>query len=217
MTGTAANLEDPARWLGIVIAAIGALLTNPDATAHGWTSVSAHITQGASRARGVMARFIPALRKSGTVHPVAGTADTLAVVDAVSARPLLGWNLGAPIDERIAILDQRTRSLEHEMGAFRQTLSDTENQLRADLTATVQDLRDESEAIRQSIDALRLDMVHSDARALPVIVVGVALSGLAPDAARVPMWLGLLVLLVALGLTTWFAWMIVRPTARTSQ
>ena len=112
------------------------------------------------------------------------------------------------------MLDARTRSLDKELGELGQTVSQMDTRMRAELADAVRVLRGEASNIRKSVEELRLDIVHSDASALPIIVVGFALTGLAPDAASVPMWLGLLALVAAVGLTGWFSLRIFRPRAR---
>jgi hypothetical protein len=214
MTGSAAALEDPARWLGVVIAVLGALAANPDATAHGWNTFWGQVQQGARRSRGYLARFIPALRKIATVQEVSATLSASLGGVSVSARGIVGWGPRATLDQQIAMLDARTRSLDKELGELGQTVSQMDTRMRAELADAVRVLRGEAGNIRKSVEELRLDIVHSDASALPIIVVGFALTGLAPDAASVPMWLGLLALVAAVGLTGWFSLRIFRPRAR---
>jgi hypothetical protein len=214
MTGSAAALENPARWLGVVIAVLGALAANPDATAHGWNTFWGQVQQGARRSRGFLARFIPALRKSVTVHGVSGGASIVLGSSSLSARGIVGWGPDATLDQQIAMLDARTRSLDKELGALGTTVSQMETRMRAELADAVRVLRDEAGNIGKAVEKLRLDIVHSDASALPIIVVGFALSGLAPDAKNVPMWLGLLALVAAVCLTGWLSLRILRPRTR---
>ena len=196
-----------------MIAVLGALAANPDATAHGWNTFWGQVQQGARRSREVAARFIPALRKNATVQGVSATMSASLGVASLSARGIVGWGPDATLDQQIAMLDARTRSLDKELGELGQTMSQMETRMRAELTDAVRVLRGEADTIRKSVEELRLDIVHSDASALPIIVVGVALTGLAPDAASVPMWLGLLALVAAVGLTGWFSLRIFRPRA----
>ena len=196
-----------------MIAVLGALVANPEATAHGWNTFWGQVEQAARSAVGFLARFIPALRKNATVHAVSGTLDAVVGVASLSGRGIVGWGPGDTLDQQIAVLDARTRSLDQELGELGQTVSQMDTRMRAELADAVRVLRGEAGNIRKSIEELRLDIVHSDASALPIIVVGVALSGLAPDAASVPMWLGLLALVAAVGLTGWFSLRIFRPRA----
>lgn len=205
MISDAAVLEDLARWLGVVIAVVGALLANPDATAHGWATFVSHVRRGMRRSRGLLARFIPSLRRDATIHAAAGTASALSAVGSVSARVLRGWGPDATLDQRIDVLDARTLSLDKEVGDLAVQLNQVEGRLKAELADTMRVLRGEADEMRKSVEKFRRELVRSDATALPIIVVGVALSGLSPDAARVPMWLGLTALIAAVALTGWFA------------
>lgn len=196
-----------------MIAVLGALAANPDATAHGWNTFWGRVQQGARRSRGYLARFIPALRKNATVHGVSATLNAISAVSSLSVRGIVGWSPGATLDQQIAVLDARTLSLDKELGELGQTVSQMDTRMRAELTDAVRVLRGEAGNIWKALEELRLDIVHSDASALPIIVVGVALSGLAPDAASVPMWLGLLALVAAVGLTGCLGLRIFRPRA----
>src|SRR5665647_605467 len=133
MTGSAAALEDPARWLGVVIAVLGALAANPDATAHGWNTFWGQVQQGARRSRGYLARFIPALRKIATVQEVSATLSASLGGVSVSARGIVGWGPRATLDQQIAMLDARTRSLDKELGELGQTVSQMDTRMRAEL------------------------------------------------------------------------------------
>jgi hypothetical protein len=203
MTGSAASLEDPTRWLGVAIAVAGALLANPDATSHGWTSFSARVLEAGRRTRGVLARFIPGLRRDPTVQAIAARVNAVAPTATASSRGIVGWGPGASIDQRIELLDERTRALDKEVAELDQAIRETEKRLRAERVRVVEELRRETEAVRKDVEALRLEILQSDASALPIIVAGVALSGLAPDAPNVPLWLGCLVLVAAVAVAGW--------------
>lgn len=124
-----------------MIAVLGALAANPDATAHGWNTFWGQVQQGARRSRGYLARFIPALRKNATVQGVSATMSASLGVASLSARGIVGWGPDATLDQQIAMLDARTRSLDKELGELGQTMSQMETRMRAELTDAVRVLR----------------------------------------------------------------------------
>jgi hypothetical protein len=199
VTGSAAALEDPARWVGVLLAVAGALLANPDATAHGWATFQVWLRRKREKARGWLARYIPWLRRSGNIQVNSGMAVSSEVAGSLTARGFKPLADSADLDEKVQILDERTERLHKEVGELQRSLRKTEKHPRRDLNAAVADLRDEAHTIQQNVDTLRLAIIHSEASALPIIVAGLVLTGLAPDAASVPMWTGLLVLLSVVG------------------
>lgn len=210
MTESAQTLESVTRWVGLMIALAGALVANPDATARLALGSRDGLWGAALRTRGLLARFIPSLRQGGTVQAVAGNLAAAASEVSASARGFVGWGPEATVEHKLDMLLQRTLALDTEVAEIRAAISRAEHQHRADLVEAVDNARRESDAIRQSVEDLRADMVHSDASALPIVVVGLLLSGAAPDLARLPMWLGVSILLTLVVLAGFLGWVIVR-------
>jgi hypothetical protein len=214
VTGSAAVLENPARWLGVIVAVVGAFLANPDATMHIGRTIWSGAQKTGRRARGMAARLIPALRKGATVHgvPMGGSA-ALGHVEA-TGRGMVAWGPDATVEHKIEILDQRTRSLDREVGELKRDLSQAEKRLRKELAGEVEQLHREASSIRAAVEKLRQDIARSDASALPIVVVGIVLTGLAPDIAGWWMWAALVLLLGAVVLAGWLSWRIVRDYRR---
>lgn len=206
--GSAACLEDPARWLGVVIAVVGAFSANPDATAHGWARFCTRVGQVCREVRGFFARFIPWLRQSATAPSPTDTTTALSGVGTLSGRGVHGWGEDATVQQKLHVLDERTRSLDREVGELQQTLNQTGQQLRSELQESAGELRNQINGIEESSKESRREKVHTDAKGLPVAVGGLVLSGLSPDAPRVSLWVGLLLLVVAVGLAASFTWKI---------
>lgn len=204
-------MEDYARWAGLIIAAAGAFLANPDATAKVLRGFSGSARGRARQLRGFLARLIPALRKNGTINPIAATVATVSETFASPRTTVRGWAPNDTPDQKIAVLDERTRGLDKELGELTQKVSQTETQLRAELADTARVMRCEARGIQRNVDALKQDIDDSDASALPIVVIGILLAGFAPDLARAPNWVGWAVVVAALGLAAGFAWKIVRP------
>lgn len=74
----------------------------------------------------------------------------------------------------------------------------------------MESLRNEAREIREALHAFQQESVQSNASALPVIVVGVVLGGLADDAPEFQVWAWLLFLVVLCGYAVRRSWVIWR-------
>ena len=183
----------------MLLAVAGALLANPDATAHGWATFQVWLRRKRDKTRGWLTRYVPWLRRNVNIQVNSGVAIGSATAGSVTVRGFKPLPDSGTLDERIQILDERTQRLHNEVGQLQRSLHEAENHLRRDLNAAVADLRAEAHTIQQSVDTLRSAIIHSDASALPVIVAGLVLTGLAPDAGSIPLWAGLLALFGVVG------------------
>jgi hypothetical protein len=214
VTDNAACLEDLTRWLGVGIAMVGALVANPEATRHAWGSSWATVGRAIARVRGALARLLPWVKPKHARALPPSVSGSAVVKLAASARAITGWGPDATTEEKIAVLDQRTRSIDKELGQLQQTLKKAEETLRAELAESVRELRREAEGIRGGLQALKSEGVKRDAWALPIIVVGVVLTGLAADAEHFQLWFWSLLLLLAVAVTVWRIVAIVEPRRR---
>ena len=194
MTDSAATLEDLSRWLGVVITLLGALVINPAASEHFVRGIVGQGGRGSRRVCILLARFIPWLRRDMTIQGATGTGAALRGTVTGTARGIAGWAVGATVDQKLDVLEARTQVLHEEVGELQTALRKAEKQLKRDLARAVHRLRSEANEIRDAVDAFRQETVNANASALPVIVVGVVLAGLAPDAARFQVWAWLLFL-----------------------
>jgi hypothetical protein len=210
MTGSAAALEDPTRWLGVVITLLGALVINPSATDHYMRGVADQGVAGARQARGYLARYIPALRRDAEVHAVTAAVSTSWGNVTGTARGIVGWSVTATTDEKLALLDLRSRRLHDEIGDLQADLRNTEKRLSREHAEAVAALRHEDSELREALETFQQESVRADASALPVIVVGVVLGGLADDASGFPMWVWSLGLVLVSGYAIRRCWVIWR-------
>lgn len=208
LSGSGAALEDPARWAGVLIAFLGALVANPDATAHRFRMLRRQIQNGWSHVQGRLARWFPRLRRDAVMHT--GSAHLNLGGGGVSAfaRGFTPLVKDATAAEKIEALDKRTLRLHDEIGELQAQLRKSRSELRGEIASTASDLRREIAQTREAIEELDRQTIHSDASALPVIVLGVVLSGLSADADAVPMWGGLLVLTVFTVISVALSWQI---------
>ena len=210
MTGSAAALEDPTRWLGVVITLLGALVINPKATEHYLRGIADRAVAATTQARGFLARFIPALRRDAQVHAVTAAMSTSWGNFTGTARGIVGWSDTATVDEKLALLDERSRRLHDEIGDLQADLRKTEKRLCQEQAKVVAALRDEDRQIREALEAFQQESVQSNASALPVIVAGAVLGGLADDASEFQVWAWLLFLVVVCGYAVRRSWVIWR-------
>ncbi len=78
-----------------------------------------------------------------------------------------------------------------------------------DLAKSLEGVRREVDDARRRVDTLRTEIDHSDATALPIVVVGVALSGLSTEVASLAPQAGMSVLFVVgvwAGYRSWSIW-----------
>lgn len=115
----------PTRWLGVLVTLLGALVINPAATAHYAQGIAYQAVAATNRARGFLARFIPALRRDTQVHAVTAHATPNFGFTA-TARGITGWSELASADEKLRMLDERTRRLHDEVGELQSDLRSTE-------------------------------------------------------------------------------------------
>jgi len=210
MTGGAGALEDPTRWLGVVITLLGALVINPSATEHYMRDVADRGVAAARQARGYLARYIPALRRNAEVRAVTAAVSTSWGNATATARGIVGWSATATTDEKLSLLDERSRRLHDEIGELQADLRTTEKRLSKEHAEAVAALRNEGRELREAFEAFQQESVRADASALPVIVVGVVLGGLADDASGFPVWLWSLGLVLVCGYAIRRCWVIWR-------
>lgn len=199
--GSGAALENPARWVGMVIAVLGAAVVNPDATAHG-------VSRWRRRVHVGLARFLPWFRREGVMHTLTGNVNLTSNVEALLARGLTPLTDGATVEEKVGELDRRTLHLHEEVGELQAQLHESDRKLRSAIASVGSELRQEIAQAQASVETLDRQTIHADASALPVVVVGVVLSGLSSDAAAVPMWGGMLVLTVLTWISVKHSWKI---------
>lgn len=203
LSGSGAGLEDPARWAGVVIALLGAAAANPDATAHTISRVWGYVLDRGRRFRGWLARFMPFLRRDGVMHAGSAHVNLSDGVGVLHARGITPMVSSSTVEEKIEVLDKRTLRLHDEVGELQVRLGKSEGKLRQEIASTASELRHEIAQTRTAIEELNQQSIRSDASALPIIVLGVVISGMSPDARSVPMWLGLLVLFVLGAISVW--------------
>jgi hypothetical protein len=205
-------VENVTRWLGVAIAILGSLVINPAATETWFRQHVRRLTRLRRNVRAFLARFIPALRQDINVQVGTVTGAAMMPNVTMSARGLVGWGQGATVDEKIDLLDKRTTAMFKELGELQAKIAKAEQQLQNALAEAIGQLRREARDIMAALDAFKEETVHSGARALPVIVVGVVVAGLAPDADWPPLWVSYAVLVAVSVWAVRASWRIYRDS-----
>jgi len=123
---------------------------------------------------------------SGTVT-VTGTATGVAPDDSVEGR--------------LFRLEQRAAAAEARLGEMSNQAAVDRAAFREELGKVHEQQHTDSSHLRARLDYAEEQSVEVDAAALPVVALGVILSGLSPDAHRLPVVLWLLILTAALAVT----------------
>lgn len=190
MSESAQMLENITRWLGIAVTLLGAVVINPDATRHSMRNVAASSRTLGHQVRAWLSKIFPGLIRPRHIRVHVG--EGIAVLDVTSsahARGKVNAADDASIEERLGLLERRTDTLHDEVGQVQTELRNTEDRLRHEQLEATHALREESAGLRADVDAFRLETARTGASALPVIVVGIVLAGVAPDTEHGPWWL----------------------------
>jgi DNA-binding CsgD family transcriptional regulator len=137
VTGDAAGLEDLMRWLGIAVTIVGALVINPAATLHFARGILDTIRRLGRRAGAFLTRYLPWLRRDATIRVGRASEVGLAGSGTMSARGIVGWGPDATADQKLDLLDARTRRLHEEIRELQLALRKAEKGLRRELLVTV--------------------------------------------------------------------------------
>lgn len=181
MTGPG-HLEGFIQWAGVLTAIAGAMITAPAGARRLIKSTGTRIGYAAKRAHSSIDAIWRLLRHkseahSATVNPPSAVALAGVGTVSVSAR---SWSPGASVDQRIEALHQHITDVEKDLAELKQQVSVN----RADSEGRVNELRDTLKTdlaeLHQMLATQRQEAASVDARGIPVIVLGVFLSGV-PD------------------------------------
>lgn len=146
-----------------------------------------------------------------------GVVDGITATLTAEGRGLAGWGDDVTVEAKLAVLDERTKAMDRELGQLQTDLKSVERRAEARLSEVADALRRDIADVRAEVGALRGETVRTDASALPLIVLGVVLSGIAADAAAFQLWFWSLVLVGATFAAAVLASRIVREWRRRAQ
>lgn len=195
---------DWVRWVGVITAIVGSVVAAPSAgvliirqaAAGAWAGFRWLLRQVP------LVKHLPFLRPatSKTAHGQAeggmrlsGTADGLAVAGPMT-----------PTAEQLEMLWSAISRLYEKINQVSQDAQQRDADLAKRLDTAVAELRTTHQATRSQWEEERRRAVRIDARGLPLIGLGVLMTGL-PDGLATWHWLGWLVIAVAVILMVWLA------------
>jgi hypothetical protein len=158
-------------WLGVLLSLTGSIAVAPQAVPQLW-KLAKH---DARQVRGLLARVLPFLRKSVTVHVGTATGDvSFGGVVTVSGSGKVTHN--GPMEEQVKQLWRELDSVREDLGKLR-----TETNVRAKaIEKTVEDLSRKSSEWHQDllrrIQQAEEEQTEFNARALPLIGFGIVLT-----------------------------------------
>jgi hypothetical protein len=140
-------------------------------------------------ARTQISRIVPWLRPKPTSVSMSARVGGSASLSA-SARISVakGWNPTAPVDARIEILLQRIIEAEGQLDAITRNVSDESSARKAAIEEV--ERKFQTRALRSAIENQERYAALLDARGLPSLAIGIVLSGVPDDLARIPLHLG---------------------------
>jgi hypothetical protein len=183
-------------WLGVLLSLTGSIAVAPQAVPQLW-KLAKH---DARQVRGLLARVLPFLRKSVTVH--AGTATGTVSFGGVATGTASGKvTHNGPTEEQVKQLWRELDFLREDLGKLR-----TETNVRAKaIEKTVEDLSRKSSEWHQDllrrIQQAEEEQTEFNARALPLIGFGIVLTAAASWLAERPLWVNVVAIAAVLTLS----------------
>ncbi|PYI69801.1 hypothetical protein CVV68_01455 [Arthrobacter livingstonensis] len=189
------------QWLGIGLAIIAAFSASPQGTSMMARSLSRGLGRSVKRLREILARFLPFLRRSVTVHAAVARAT-------LNASGTLGshaesWVPTATVEEKIEALRQLLSETRDQLRKLDERLDAEATRLRSDIATSEQRILEKLDDLRAQIARQNKDAAAIDARSLPVIAVGILLTGAPEDLARCQFPINWLLTLGATAFSVW--------------
>jgi hypothetical protein len=198
------SLSDITRYLGVAIAALGVLVVAPEGAKLLLQQGRLLPKQGAELGRRMLARLLPSRGR----HIELSINDGISSSDASGTLVLSGtaWIPDAPVDERIELLREQIAQVNQRLQEVDQKGQEGREALEGKLAALERDLGNDLAAVRITQDERARSSAEADARALPVIALGVILTGIPDEMAGLPpaLWAVMVGGAVLIGLTA--AW-----------
>lgn len=138
-------------------------------------------------ARNMSSRRRPAPR----AHPP--TRSTLHLRSARRSVGVLiarGWNPNDPVDARIEALRQRITETESRLDELTKDVSRESAERKAAIADVERKLHAEIRKLNETLEKQERDATVLDARGLPSVAIGIVLSGVPEDLARIPWHIG---------------------------
>jgi hypothetical protein len=194
-------LADVLRVEGVVVALVASFLAAPYATRHLWERVKQRLGE-ARQLVGSLAkrlwRWLTGGARTVQVHPANMAFEGEAVMP-VTASLTTSWTVNA--DDELTL---RVERLERRMGEVNERVTMLDEKVQAEATerrkaidALIERFSEDVQSVRDKLAAREQDALRVDATALPVIGLGIVLSGI-PDFLAASTGLGVAAFITAL-------------------
>jgi hypothetical protein len=189
------RVVEAVRYVGVVVAVLGAFITAPSGTG----LLVDDFAKGRRAVWQFVLRHIPWHHRPATLNLSGHAVGSTSVVgNATVMAEGWAWMPGAPPAEQIERLRQRSEILSDRINQVRQQYRKDLDALRADLTAALGQHQQQLDSLRALHTQRERQAATFDAAGLPLIGVGIAMTGL-PNQAVQHWWIsGLLFAITAL-------------------
>lgn len=193
--------SDVTRWIGVLIALTGAFVVSPEGTAMLISSGLAWGRQRIRELRRALGRVIPFLKPDDSLTSVTSSVSTSWAVGEPMVFSSIPWLADVSIADKVELLHRQIEQIYELTKSVHGRLSEDIGHLEGRLVALEGKLRAEVQTLRASIAGIQIDAARTDARALPIVGLGVALSGIPDELARLPLLVLVAIWIGALGIT----------------
>lgn len=190
-----ASVAEPiTRWLGVAITLVGAFIVSPAATVALIGRWQRRTVRALRRAEDAARRIVRRRRTiritvQDTAHLSGGGTATVFATGSAS-----GQAHDYSVEGRLHRLEQRATAAEARLAQVSSQADADRAALREELGKVAEEHRAGTAEVHARLDHTEAQAVELDAAALPVVALGVFVSGLAPDAHRLPVVLWVLIL-----------------------
>ena len=165
------------RWVGITISFIGACITAASGIAWLYRDIKAGTSRVASAARGKLAKFIPALRRSVEVQALSAMAQ---VSGSVAAAVAYGWDSNESTDQKIERLHKNVEAMRTDLNNLAASVQKERADLQDLIASTEKKLLKEIQRLERILVRAEGVEARADGRGLIPVAMGILLVGI-PD------------------------------------
>jgi hypothetical protein len=178
-------LADWVRWAGVVVAIIGTAVAAPAGTALIWRRVRSGLQKAVRKVHVFLARFLPFLRRSATVHGVTAMGK-MRMGGSATATVTPGWDPSTSLESQVQRLHEQMVWVYAEIDRARQDARDGDAELRQLIERHAGELQaaDEAHRAEHRMDQRRAASV--DAHGIFLLGLSVIMTGIPDELARFP-------------------------------
>jgi hypothetical protein len=177
------TLSDAIRWIGVAVAVAGVVLATPDAIPSGWRSTANWLANRRREANELARRL---LRRP--VTRVGAGQTSISITSTCTGRRVWEWSAwpeDAGTDGKIAVLHQHADELRNHLDGLDATLTTNVVTLRGEIGEAESRLEGRIQKLVSEINGERSRASHVDARGFGPIALGVILTGIPDELAKI--------------------------------